>query len=152
MNLYKHIPAWSDFIIEKFINCMMQWGNKSVSRRILRDCFAELKIKWYKDAKETFKKALTNVTPSIEVKPKRVWWAIYQVPFPVNEKRQLFLSIRWILTAARKKKWMPMFKKLANEINDALNETWEAFKKKEEVRKMAYANKAFAYLARLWKK
>lgn len=149
MNLFTHMPAWSDLIIEKFINCMMQWGKKNTSRKILHDCFEELKTKWHKNPKETFHLAIQKVTPSIEVKPKRVWWSVYQVPFPVNEKRQLFLSIRWILKASKKKKWMPMSKRLAIEINDAINEAWEAFKKKEEVHKMAQANKAFAYLSKM---
>lgn len=149
MNLFKHIPTWSDAVIEKFINCLMWWWKKTVARRILSDCFNELVAKGHKDPKETFHKALQNIMPSIEVKPKRVWWAAYQVPLPVSEKRQLFLATRWILNAVRKKRWMPTYKKLALEIIDALNETWEAFKKKEEVYKMAQANKAFAYLAKM---
>jgi len=149
MNLFTHIPTWSDITLEKFINCLMIWGKKTVARKILKDCFKELVLRWHKNPIEAFKKAILNVTPSIEIKPKRVWWAVYQVRFPVNEKRQLFLSIKWLLTAARKKKWIPMAKRLAVEINDALNETWEAFKKKEDVHKMAQANKAFAYLAKM---
>ena len=148
MSYYIHTPVGSDPIIEKFVNCMMIWWKKNISRKILNDCFEELKSKWHKNPKDAFIEAIQKTFPNVEVKPKRVWWAVYQVPMPVNEKRQLFLSISWILNAARKKKWMPMYKKLAIEINDALNDAWDAFKKKEEVQKMAQANKAFAHFAK----
>jgi small subunit ribosomal protein S7 len=87
------------------------------------------------------------VMPQIEVRPKRVGGAVYQIPMEVNSKRQQSLAIRWILTASRKKKGKPMYKKLSEEILDALSEQGEAYKKKIEVKKMAEANKAFAHLA-----
>lgn len=148
MNLYTHIPAWMNKIIEKFICCMMQWWKKSTSRRIFNDCMKHLKEQWNSAPVDLFMKAIYNVMPNMEVKPKRVWWAVYQVPMPVPEKRQLFLAIRWILEASRKKKWIPMCKRLALEITDASNESWDAFKKREEVHKMAQANKAFAHFAK----
>ena len=151
MNLFTHIPEGSNKILEKFVNCMMQWWKKNTSRKILNDCFEELKNKWHAKPEQAFEKGIFAIMPNVEVKPKRVWWAVYQVPMPVSEKRQLFLAINWVLVSARKKKWMPMFKRLANEINDALNETWDAYKKKEEVHKMAQANRAFAHLARFWR-
>lgn len=149
MNLYTHIPTNSDPSLEKFINCIMKCGKKTIARSILNDCFKELQAKWHAKPQEAFKKWLSTVMPNVEVRPKRVWWSVYQIPTPVSEKRQLFLAIRWILWAANKKKWVPMSKKLAIEINDALNETWEAYKKKEEMHKMAQANKAFAHFAKV---
>lgn len=143
-----HIPENSNKILEKFVNSLMKHWKKTVARNILSDCFEELKKMWHKSPQEAFEKALHWVMPTIEVKSKRVWWAVYQVPIEVTEKRQMFLSILWILTWARTKKWMPMHKKLAIELNDALSEAWYAFKKREEVHKMAQANKAFAHFAR----
>ncbi len=87
------------------------------------------------------------VMPQVEVRPKRIGGAVYQIPMEVNSKRQLSLSIRWILAASRKRKWVPMYKKLSMEILDAVNEQWEAYKKKVDVKKMAEANKAFAHFA-----
>ena len=149
MNHYIHTPEWSTLILEKFINCLMQWWKKSVARRIMSDCFEELKKLWHAKPQDAFHKAIQQISPNIEVKPKRVGWAVYQVPVPVSEKRQLFLAIRWILDAARKKKWIPMSRRLSAEINDSLWWAWDAFKKKEEVHKMAQANKAFAHFARV---
>jgi small subunit ribosomal protein S7 len=97
---------------------------------------------------DVFQKAMLNVTPLIEVRPKRVAGSVYQVPVEVNPKRQLALSIRWILTAARDRKGMPMAQKLALELLDASAEQGGAMKKKLDVVKMAQANKAFAHLAK----
>jgi len=143
-----YIPQNSNPMIEKFINCLMKDWKKTTARRILNSCFDELKTMWHKDPQNAFESALLNIMPRIEVRPKRVWWAVYQIPTEVTEKRQLFLSIWWILNWARSKKWIPMHKKLAIELNDALNDAGAAFKKKEEVHKMAKANKAFAHFAR----
>lgn len=143
-----YIPQDSNLMIEKFVNCLMKDWKKTTARRILKSCFEELITMGHKDPKVAFESALSNIMPRIEVRPKRVWWAVYQIPVEVSEKRQLFLSIWWILTWARAKKWMPMHKRLAIELNDAISDTWFAFKKKEEVHKMAKANKAFAHFAR----
>lgn len=143
-----YVPQDSNPMIEKFINCLMKDWKKTIARRILRSCFDELKSMGHKDPKQAFESALFNVMPTIEVRPKRIWWAVYQIPVEVWEKRQLFLSIWWVLNWARWKKWMPMHKRLAIELNDALNDAWFAFKRKEEVHKMAKANKAFAHFAK----
>lgn len=146
--MLKFIPKNSNPIQEKFINCLMKDWKKTVARKILKSCFEELKTMWHKNPQEAFEKALYNVMPSVEVRAKRVWWAVYQIPVEVSDKRQMFLSIWWVLNSARWKKWMPMHKRLAIELNDALSDTWWAFKKKEEVLRMAHANKAFAHFAR----
>jgi small subunit ribosomal protein S7 len=142
------IPANSNPFIEKFINCMMHDGKKSIARRIFWDAMASVKERSKEDPIEVFTKALTNVTPLIEVRPKRVGGSVYQVPIEVTPNRQQSLSIRWILTAARARKGMPMSQRLAAEIMDASTDQGAAFKKKQDVLKMAQANKAFAHLAR----
>jgi small subunit ribosomal protein S7 len=142
------IPANSNPFIEKFINCMMHDGKKSIARRIFWDAMATVKERTKEDPIEVFTKALTNVTPLIEVRPKRVGGSVYQVPIEVTPNRQQSLSIRWILTAARSRKGMPMSQRLAAELLDASTDQGAAFKKKQDVLKMAQANKAFAHLAR----
>jgi small subunit ribosomal protein S7 len=97
---------------------------------------------------EVFNKALLNVTPLVEVRPKRVGGSVYQVPIEVNPKRQQTLSIRWIISAARDRKGMPMAQRLALELLDASTDQGNAIKKKQDVQRMAQANKAFAHLAR----
>ena len=145
--MFNHLPAGSSEIIEKFINSMMWDGKKTISRAIIDNCFEELKKLGHKIPSEAFENGVKNVMPQVEVRPKRVGGAVYQIPMEVKSKRQRSLAIRWILTAARKKKGVPMFKRLATEIHDALNEQGEAYKKKMDVKKMAEANKAFAHLA-----
>lgn len=141
------IPLDSNFQIEKFVRYLMIWWKITISRKILRDCLESLKLKWYSNPSEYFLKALNNVMPSVEVKAKRIWWAIYQIPTSVSEGRQFFLASKWIINWASSRKWMPMAEKLALEINDALNDTWYAFKKKTEVFNMAQSNKAFSHLS-----
>lgn len=122
-------------------------GKKSLARKLLDDTFAEIKAKGQKDPKAIFDKALENIMPKIEVRPKRVGGSIYQVPQEVEQKRQLFLASKWIIDSARSKKGASFSKFLANELIEAANETGTAFKKKLEVYKMAEANKAFARFA-----
>lgn len=136
-----------DGILEKFTNYVMLDGKKSVAIRIMNDTFTEIKSKGQKDPRGIFNKALENVMPKIEVRPKRVGGSIYQVPQEVKAKRQVFLASKWIIDAARKKKGAGFAKFLANELIDAANETGDAVKKKLEVYKMAEANKAFARFA-----
>ena len=126
----------------------MKNGKKSVARSILKKTLNELKRRGQKKPEETFHQALKNATPLVEVRPKRVGGAIYQVPMEVKPKRQTSLSIRWVLKATRSRKGAAMYKNLADELMDASNNNGSAIKKKEEVFKMAQANKAFAHLAR----
>jgi len=141
------IITWKDPLVDKFVNYVMKEWKKSLALKLLNDTFEEIKAKWQKKPEEVFSKALENVMPKIEVRPKRVGWSIYQVPQEVKPKRQLFLAARWILDSARSKKWINFSKALSVELIDAANETWNAVKKKLEVYKMAEANKAFARFA-----
>ncbi len=143
-----YIPEGSSPVVEKFINCLMHDGKKAVARRVFADTLEVIKTRTKEDPMEVFNKALLNVTPMVEVRPKRVAGSVYQVPVEVNPKRQQALSFRWILTAARDRKGIPMAQKLAMELLDASAEQGGAFKKKQDVIKMAQANKAFAHLAK----
>lgn len=134
-------------ITEKFINYVMLDWKKSIARKIMNDTFDEIKSKWQKDPQSIFIKAIENIMPKIEVRPKRVWGSIYQVPQEVKPNRKLFLASKWIIESARSKKGAAFSKFLAWELIEAANETWNAFKKKLEVYKMADANKAFARFA-----
>ena len=134
-------------MLEKFTNYVMLDWKKSLAIKIMDDTFEEIKSKGQKNPKAIFDKAIENVMPKIEVRPKRVGWSIYQVPQEVKQKRQLFLASKWIIESARSKKGASFPKFLANELIEAANETWNAYKKKLEVYKMAEANKAFARFA-----
>jgi small subunit ribosomal protein S7 len=144
----QYIPQGSDLLIEKFINCMMHDGKKSTARRIFSDTLEFIKTRTKEQPLDVFNKALMNVTPLVEVRPKRVGGSVYQVPVEVSPKRQTSLSIRWILGAARDRKGMPMSQRLGLELLDASTDQGSAFKKKQDVIKMAQANKAYAHMAR----
>ncbi len=137
----------SDTTISKFINYIMLDWKKSLAIKLMDETFEEIKKKWQKDPKAIFFKALENVMPKIEVRPKRVGWSIFQVPQEVKPKRKMFLASKWIIGSARSKKGANFSRFLAWELIEAANETWNAFKKKLEVYKMAEANKAFARFA-----
>lgn len=143
-----YIPEGSTAWQEKFINCMMLRGKKSISRSIFQDAMKIMTNQGIKSPEEVFEKAIRNVMPNMEVKAKRVGGSVYQIPVEVKPKRQLALSIRWIVGACRGKKGQAMGKKLANELVEASKESGGAFKKREDVHRMAAANKAFAHLAR----
>ena len=143
-----YIPEGSDPLIEKFICCLMKRGKKSTARRVFWDAIEVVKSRTKDAPLEVFNKALLNVTPLLEVRPKRVAGAVYQVPVEVSPRRQQTLSIRWLLTAARSRKGMPMAQRLGLELLDASSGQGPAVKKKEDVLKMAQANKAFAHLAK----
>ncbi|MBI1812720.1 30S ribosomal protein S7 [Candidatus Peregrinibacteria bacterium] len=143
-----YIPVGSDPLVEKFICCLMKRGKKSTARRIFGSTLEIIKTRTKDAPLEVFSKALLNVTPLVEVRPKRVAGSVYQVPVEVPPKRQQALSIRWILTAARDRKGVPMAHKLALELLDASADQGNAIKKKQDVLKMAQANKAFAHLAK----
>lgn len=144
----QYIPAGSDLMTEKFINCLMQQGKKTLARKIFADAMDVIKTRTKEAPTEVFQKALLNVTPLVEVRPKRVAGSVYQVPVEVTPKRQVALSVRWILDAARSRKGVPIAHKLALELLDASADQGNAVKKKQDVLKMAQANKAFAHLAK----
>ena len=124
---------------------MMTRGKKSIARRIFNDAMQILKDQGKTNPISIFQKAVDNVKPNTEVRARRVGGSVYQIPVEVNPKRQMALSIRWIITACRTKKGKNMAEKLAQELVDASNETGVAFKKREDVHRMAQANKAFAH-------
>lgn len=127
---------------------MMSKGKKSVARRIFTEAMQILRDQGKNDPIDIFQKALENVKPHTEVRARRVGGSVYQIPVEVNPKRQAALSIRWIINACRTKKGKAMAEKLAQELADASNEAGSAFKKREDVHRMAAANKAFAHFAR----
>ncbi len=142
-----YIPDSSNALLERFINQLMLDGKKTTARKIMQDAFDILQ-KQNKKPQEVFEKALNNIMPRVEVKPKRVGGAVYQVPVEVKPKRQMTLSIRWVLAECRKRKNTAMPQKIAQELSDAASEMGGAFKKKQDVQRMAEANKAFAHFAR----
>ncbi len=142
------IPEGSSEIIEKFINSMMKDGKKSIARRIFKDAMEILKKQGKNNPISIFEKAIENVKPNKEVKARRVGGSVYQIPMEVKPKRRLALSIRWIIGACRSKKGRSMSEKLAHELSEASNELGAAYKKREDVHRMAAANKAFAHFAR----
>ncbi|OGZ67949.1 MAG: 30S ribosomal protein S7 [Candidatus Staskawiczbacteria bacterium RIFCSPHIGHO2_02_FULL_42_22] len=140
--------VYNDLVVSQFINKVMKDGKKTVAQRIVYDSFNIIKEKTQKEPLEIFNKAIENVSPLLEVKPKRVGGATYQVPMEVRQERKLDLSIKWILDAARSKKGKGMAVKLSEELIAAANNEGNAMKKKVDTHRMAEANKAFAHFAR----
>lgn len=132
-------------MVQKFINNMMQRGKKSLSERIVYDAMDVMAERTKKNALDVFEHAIREVTPVIEVRPRRVGGATYQVPVEIRKERQLALAFRWLIDAARKRPGKTMSEKLANELLDAYQGTGAAMKRKEDTHKMADANKAFAH-------
>lgn len=141
-------PKFNNAQIGKFISYLMRRGKKSTAQQIVYDCFEDISKKTKQDALELFDAAIKNVSPSLEVKGRRIGGANYQIPFPVKTERRFNLACRWIITAAQKRKGRSMAEKLAMEIIDAANSQGEAFKKKVDAHRMADANRAFAHFAR----
>ncbi|WQX76540.1 30S ribosomal protein S7 [Helicobacter pylori] len=138
-------PVYGNKVVTKFINKMMFDGKKSVAEKIIYKAFNKIEEKSGEKGIEVFEKALERVRPLVEVRSRRVGGATYQVPVEVRASRQQSLSIRWILEATRKRNERMMVDRLANELMDAASDKGAAFKKKEDVYKMAEANKAFAH-------
>ncbi|MCQ2882012.1 30S ribosomal protein S7 [Helicobacter pylori] len=138
-------PVYGNKVVTKFISKMMFDGKKSVAEKIIYKAFNKIEEKSGEKGIEVFEKALERVRPLVEVRSRRVGGATYQVPVEVRASRQQSLSIRWILEATRKRNERMMVDRLANELMDAANDKGAAFKKKEDVHKMAEANKAFAH-------
>jgi len=140
-------PLYNNLVVGKFINHVMKGGKKTVARTIVYGAFNIIKEKTSKNPLEIFSQALANAKPLLEIKPRRIGGATYQVPRPVPQERGEALAIRWILEASRSKKGKPMREKLAQELMDAAGNTGSAIKKKENVHRMAEANRAFAHFA-----
>ena len=138
-------PRYNDFLIAKFINIVMECGKKSTAERIVYDALDIVKEKTSKEPLEVFRAALDNVRPLLETKSRRVGGATYQVPVSVSEDRGYSLALRWIRSYSRERKGKPMHEKLAQEIIDGFNKTGPSIKKREDMHKMAEANRAFAH-------
>lgn len=144
-----YIPEGSTPILERFINTMMRQGKKSTARKILKDAFIEIsKQEGGPDPEKIFDKAIENVKPNMEVRPKRIGGAVYQIPVEVKPNRQMSLTFRWIITAARAIKGKPMARRLSSVLIEAAAGTGPAVKKKDDSHRMAQANKAFAHFAK----
>ncbi len=143
-------PKFGSLLASKLINGVMLDGKKSVAQKVFYDALdlASKKLPDAEDQIEIFTKALENVRPLVEVRSKRVGGANYQVPREVKRSRQQALAIRWIVDFARKKKGKPMCERLAEELVDAYNGTGQSVSWKENIHKMAEANKAYAHFAR----
>ncbi len=146
--MLKPDPVYGSKVAGKFINCIMRNGKKTVAQRIFYEAIELIRQKMPdKDPMEVFHQAVENVKPELEVRSRRVGGASYQVPMPVNKKRQQSLAIRWIIAAAKEKKGRPMAIKLAEELMAAYHKEGAAMTKRENVHRMAEANKAFAHFA-----
>lgn len=139
---------FNDTDVAKFINYIMKSGKKSTAEKVVYGAFDIIKEKTKQDPRHVFHKALKRISPLVEVRGKRVGGANYQVPFQVRGDRRFTLGCRWIITAATARKGKPMREKLASEILDAVNGEGAAVKKRDDVHRMAEANKAFAHFAR----
>ena len=138
-------PRYGDLLVAKFINIVMECGKKSIAERIVYDALDIVKEKTSKEPLEVFRAALDNVRPLLEAKSRRVGGATYQVPVSVSEDRGYSLALRWIRSYSRERKGKPMHEKLAQEIIDGFNKTGPSIKKREDMHKMAEANRAFAH-------
>ncbi len=139
---------YNDTDIAKFINYIMDKGKKSVAERIVYDAFDAIKKKTNQDPRHVFNKALKRISPLLEVRGRRIGGANYQIPYQVRGERRFTLGCRWLIEASQARKGRPMGEKLADEIIAASTGEGAAIKKKENVHKMAEANKAFAHFAR----
>lgn len=138
-------PFYGEILITKFINSMMYDGKKSVAEKIFYSALDMITDKGGDSGLDSFKKAIENVKPLLEVKSRRVGGATYQVPVEVKPERKQALAIRWIINASRSRKEKTMAEKLAGELMDAASGKGNSVKKREDTHKMAEANKAFAH-------
>ncbi len=138
-------PKFNDVLVTRFVNNLMYDGKKSTAYDVFYDAIEIVQKRTEQDGVETFKKALANITPSVEVRSRRVGGATFQIPSEIRPERKLSMGIKWMILYARKRNEKSMAQKLAGEIVAASKEEGAAFKKKEDVHKMAEANKAFSH-------
>lgn len=138
-------PMYNNKVVTKLINNIMLDGKKSVAQKIVYGAFERVAAKADKPALDVFEEAMNNVMPQLEVKARRIGGATYQVPIEVRPERRQALALRWLTVYSRQRGEKTMEERLANEILDAANNTGSAVKKKEDMHKMAEANKAFAH-------
>ena len=138
-------PKFNDLLVARFINSLLKQGKKSIAEGIFYGALDSVGEKTKEDPIKVFKKAIDNVSPHLEVKSRRVGGATYQVPVEVKENRRIALSVRWVIQNAKARSGRSMAEKLTGEIVDAYNNAGGSIKKKEDVHRMAEANKAFAH-------
>lgn len=138
-------PIYNSVLVTKLINSIMLDGKKGVAQKVVYEAFDIIKEKSGKDPLEAFTEAMNNIMPSLEVKARRVGGATYQVPIEVRPERRQTLGLRWLTAYARKRNEKTMKERLAGEIMDAANNAGNAVKRREDMHKMAEANKAFAH-------
>ncbi|MGQ0828643.1 MAG: 30S ribosomal protein S7 [Bacteroidota bacterium] len=138
-------PKFNDILVTRFVNNLMYDGKKSTSYDVFYEAIDLVQKRTEQDGLELFKKALSNVTPAVEVRSRRVGGATFQIPSEIRPERKLSMGIKWLILFARKRNEKSMGQKLAGEIVAAAKEEGAAFKKKEDVHKMAEANKAFSH-------
>ena len=138
-------PIYNSKVITKFINTVMLDGRKSTAQKIMYGAIANLETRGEESGIEVFEKAIENVKPLLEVKSRRVGGATYQVPVEVRPVRRQTLALRWLVDIARKRNERTSVERLANELFESASERGNSFKKKEDIHKMAEANKAFAH-------
>ncbi|HEY45979.1 MAG: 30S ribosomal protein S7 [Anaerolineae bacterium SM23_ 63] len=136
---------YNNHLVQGMINRLMRKGKKSIATGIIYDAFALIETRAKRDPIEVFEQAMRNTSPVLEVKPRRVGGATYQVPVEVRPDRRISLAMRWILAAAKDRPGKTMAERLAGELMDAANNTGAAIKKREDTHRMAEANRAFAH-------
>ncbi|MDX1617543.1 MAG: 30S ribosomal protein S7 [Balneolaceae bacterium] len=138
-------PVFGDKLVTRFVNCLMRDGKKNIARKILYQAFEIIEEKTGEEGVDVFKAALENVTPVVEVRSRRVGGSTYQVPVEVRPDRGTSLAIRWMIRASKSRNDKSMARRLSRELMDASNNEGGAVRKKDEVHRMAEANKAFAH-------
>jgi small subunit ribosomal protein S7 len=138
-------PKFNDILVTRFVNTLMYSGKKSLAYNVFYEAIDSVQQKTSQDGLETWKKALANVSPSVEVKSRRVGGATFQIPQEIRPEKRTAMAIKWLIEYARKRNEKSMGQKLAGEIVAAAKEEGAAFKKKEDVHKMAEANKAYSH-------
>lgn len=138
-------PRYQSQVVAKFVNSVMERGKKSLAARIVYDAFEIMEEKTGRPAIEVFEEGLKNATPMVEVKPRRVGGATYQIPVEISSSRRQALAMRWLITSARSRSGRNMATRLANELMDAARNEGGTIKKREDTHRMAEANQAFAH-------
>jgi len=138
-------PKYNDVLLQKFINCVMRKGKKSLAEKIVYGALDIIRDRTKDDPLKVFKQAVENVKPVLETRPRRVGGATYQVPIEVRPERRISLAIRWIIQYAKERNERTMKERLAAELLDAFHNRGGAIKKREDTHRMAEANKAFAH-------
>jgi len=138
-------PKYNSELVARFINRLMQRGKKSVAAGIMYDAFDIIEERTQRSPLEVFREAMENISPMLEVRPRRVGGATYQIPIEVRPERRTSLAIRWLIQTTQARKGKPMAERLADELLDAARNTGATVKKKEDTHRMAEANKAFAH-------